>query len=160
MTSDRRRILLVTLASGVACTMALVAAAEETTWDQAKVTELAQAFSKDIQAVKLAYRREPGEMIATGDRRSRYELKQSIRLLDSEARHLAKQLADGKGRDETYPVFRRLEEIRREAGVHARRTMLTQPTLEKIAAARSHLEGLAPYYGAELGPAPVALPAD
>ena len=77
-----------------------------------------------------------------GSSAQRYRLKDRLRLMESESKHLASALGDGEGRDETYPVFQRIDEIRRDAVEDAERMFLQQPVLEKIQAARPVMEEL------------------
>ena len=86
-------------------------------------------------------------MMPTGDRRSRYAVKQDLRRLRRETRHLAKELESGLGLEETLNVFLRVQEIAHYAALNGKRAALTHTTLDQVAAAREHLTKLAPYYG-------------
>ena len=82
--------------------------------------------------------------------RPRHELKDRLRLMENESKHLAAELKDGQGRDATYPVFQRINSIRRDAVEDAQRVYLQQPVRDKIESARGPLEKLAGYYGVKL----------
>ncbi len=70
--------------------------------------------------------------------------------MESESKQLALQLGEGRSRDETFPIFERINLIRRDAVEQAQRMFLQKPVIEKIEAARGPLEELASFYGVEL----------
>ena len=95
----------------------------------------------------MPIRTEPPATIASGQERSRHRLIDTLRLLRSESDHLWKRLQAGGTREETYPVFQRINELRRRAAEDARRIMLTKPVIEEIESARAVLAQMAPIYG-------------
>jgi hypothetical protein len=121
-------------------------AGEPRAWDQAEVTALADQLFEAVKDLRESVRTANAPSIASGQARATHRLRDELRLIRNEARHLARRLREGAGRDETLPVFRRIEELRRKAAEDARRIMLVQPILDRIDAARSVLEKLAPYY--------------
>ncbi len=121
------------------------------TWDQARVTAAAQSLAGSLDGLRDALRRQPDpSMVPGGGSRSRHRLRDRLRLMESESKQLALQLGEGRSRDETFPIFERIDLIRRDAVEQARRMFLQQPVAEKIDAARGPLEELSGFYGVEL----------
>ncbi|MGH0029561.1 MAG: hypothetical protein ACQGVC_07210 [Myxococcota bacterium] len=137
---------------GVAIAASLLALApvsaeeNEQAWDQAKVTQLATDFATEAGQVRQQLRLQGNAVEGFGQSRNDYVLSDQLRLISQEARHLSRQLGDGKGRDETFPVYRRLRLLIRDAQETARRTEMVEQVTDKIAAARATLEKLEPYY--------------
>lgn len=143
---------------GIFCCFVLLAGAsapaEETAadpWNAEKAAAAATRLAEALNGLRDALRKAPGGMGGfAGGSSGVHSLRDRLRLMESESKHLARQLRDGEGRDETYPVFRRIDEIRRSAVDPAERMFLQQPVLEKIQVARPAMEELAGYYGVEL----------
>ena len=121
--------------------------AQTPTWDQAAVTALAEQLFDAVKDLRESLRRSNDPSIDLGQSDSTYRLLDDLRLIRSEARHLADELKKGAGREQTLPIIERIEEIRSDAAAEARRIRLQQPTPERIAAARRVLEKIEPYYG-------------
>ncbi len=120
-------------------------------WDQAEATAAAQSLAAALDGLRDALRRQPdASMVPGAGSRSRHRLPDRLRLMESESKQLALQLGEGRSRDETFPIFERINLIRRDAVEDARRMFLQQPVIEKIEAARGPLEELASFYGVEL----------
>ena len=120
-------------------------------WDQTKATSAAQSLAASLEGLRAALRRQPTTTIAPGGgSRARNKLLDRLRLMESESKHLARVLEEGQGRDETLPVFERINEIRRFAVEQAQRMFLQKPVIDKIESARGSLEVLAGLYGVEL----------
>lgn len=127
-----------------------VATAEEidsVPWDQQAVSEIAETLTESLKGIEAALRNEPGNMMPTGDRRSRYAVKQDVRRLRREGQHLANETASGQGMEETLNIFLKVQELAHAAAENGRRAALTKPTLDRVAEAREQLTKLAPYYG-------------
>ena len=104
-----------------------------------------------LDGLRTALCKQPTTSIVPGGgSRPRHELVDRLRLMESESKHLARVLEDGRGRDETLPVFERINEIRRHAVQQAQRMFLQQPVIDQIESARGPLEELAGLYGVEL----------
>jgi hypothetical protein len=124
---------------------------DPTPWDQEKVTSRAEAFSTQMDKIyRGIVRKQTGAQIGSGQSASYLRLKDNLRLGRNEARHLERELQDGKSRDDTYAVFARLMSIVRNAREDARRMFLEQSTLDNIAEANETLRQLAPYYDPDL----------
>ena len=117
--------------------------------DSFEATAAATELAASLDGLRDALRKAPPPGIG-GGMRSRHELRDRLRLMENESKHLAAELKDGQGRDATYPVFQRINSIRRDAVDDAQRMYLQQPVLDKIESAREPLEKLAGYYGVKL----------
>ena len=139
--------MAIAMAAWVLAGTATAAETDAKNWDQSIVTGIAKSLAESVVGVEDALRNDPGNMMPTGDRRARYAVKQDLRRLRREAKHLAKELESGLGMEETLNVFLKLQEIAHYAALNGRRAMLGQTTLDHVATAREHLTKLAPYYG-------------
>ncbi len=120
---------------------------EPSPWDQEQVTAHAETFASQMNKLyRGIVRKQTGAQVGSGQSASYLRLKDSLRLGRNEARHLERELQDGKTRDDTYAVFARLMTIVRNSREDARRMFLEQSTLDKIGEARETLRKLAPYY--------------
>ena len=91
--------------------------------------------------------------VGSGDSRAHLALTDGLRLIRNESRHLKRELEQGKGREETLPVAKRLRSLIDSARVDARKLRLTSPLLDEIQATNATLAQLWEYYGlaADLG---------
>ena len=120
-------------------------------WDQAKATAAAQSLASSLDGLRTALRQQPSNTLAPGTgSRSLHRLRDRLRLMESESNQLAQQLGEGRGRDETFPIFERINLIRRDAVEQAQRMFIQKPVMEQIEAARGPLKELAGLYGVEL----------
>lgn len=148
MTSSARTILSA-FALALAVSIPGAGSAELAKWDQARVTATATEFAEAAQGVQDAFYKEPSQNIGSGQARSYYRLKQLVRRIKTEARHLAAQLEEGKGFDETLPVYENLMQLIADAREDARRTFTSNFVLDKVAVANDALRRLTPYYQEE-----------
>ena len=116
-------------------------------WDQAKVTGLASELASAVAGIRDAARKESPMSIGSGQSRSWHRLLDDLRIIESEAKHLARALAAGEGHDETLPVIERIDVLRDSAVEEGRRVFLSGFVLKKIEVARAVVEKLRPYYG-------------
>jgi hypothetical protein len=120
-------------------------AAPTATWNQGRVTKIAQDLADATDELRVALRAEPiPETPVT--QRDHYELREEVRLLHNSAHHLADMLDSGAGRDETMPIVKRIGLLRREAEENGRRVDIQSSTFEKVTAVGGLLIQLAPYY--------------
>lgn len=116
-------------------------------WDQEKVAALARKLADAAEALSRELSRQTTQsQVASGQARAMLEFKDEIRVARNESRYLARALADGKGRDETTPAYRRLTALVRDLRDTGRRLFIHQPALGHIDQANQALDGLAPYY--------------
>ena len=120
-------------------------------WDQQKATSAAQSLASSLDGLRTALRQQPSTSLAPGSgSRSIHRLRDRLRLMESEPKQLAQQLGEGRSRDETFPIFERINLIRRDAVEQAQRMFIQKPVMEQIEAARGPLKELAGFYGVEL----------
>jgi hypothetical protein len=113
------------------------------------VTRIAENLADAANDVyRSIVRKRTGAQVGSGQASSFLRLKDRTRLARNETRHLARQLQEGKGRDETLPVYERLMTLVRDIREDARRMFIEEPTLDKIGAAGDLLRQIAPYYDA------------
>jgi hypothetical protein len=117
------------------------------------VSAIAAEFAESMTAVEDIIRKEPA---VEGQATNYHRLKQHARRVRQEARHLQTMLANGDGHDETVGVYEHLVAEIERARVTASKVYVTGSVSERVAAARSVLMRLAPYYDA--APPPERLP--
>ncbi len=143
------RFALSTIASlGLVLTVTLAPGpvrAQTAKWDQDRVTALGEELRKAVSGVRSGFRNQPPPSVG-GKARSFYAIQDKLRVIESESRAFASALEKGQGHDQTVHMYERIQMLRRDAAEIARRLMLTEPVLDKIAAARDVLIRLAPYY--------------
>jgi hypothetical protein len=128
--------------------------AELAKWDQKRVTAIATELSDAVAKAALEVEKGKGSRVDVGKERAFYEFAEDMRLAKNSSRHLAKQLQDGKGREETYPTYRRLKTIRNDAAESARRAVTPDSTIAAITTAGELMNRLRPYYEEEPKPKP------
>jgi hypothetical protein len=124
------------------------APAEAKPWDQEAVGKLAEGFAKHASDAYTAIYKQGGTTgtAGSGSRRDFHRLRDKARIIDREARHYRAAIKDGKGHDETLPVFERLMVEVRDVRVIGRRVMLQEPTREKVRLAGESLQQIGEYY--------------
>jgi hypothetical protein len=130
----------------------LRASAELANWDQQRVTAIAVELSQAVSVAEEEVDKQKGSRVDVAKERAFYEFREDMRLAKNTARHLARELQAGKGREETYPTFRRLQTLRNDAAENARRAVMPDQTVEKITSAGALLMRLRPYYEEEPAP--------
>ena len=85
--------------------------------------------------------------VPPGQSGSFYRLKQVIRRVGREGRHLLAQLEAGEGREKTAPTFLNLRALIRDAQEEGRRIFASDQLLSAAAGAQTAIIQLAPYYG-------------
>jgi hypothetical protein len=154
MTPWRTRLALVsrTAAVGIgasALTLVLAprpAAADVAKWDQQRVTAIAAELAQAVDKATVDVSKQKGSRVDVSRERAFYEFREDMRLAKNSARHLARELQAGKGREETYPTFKRLKTLRNDAAENARRADMPDDTIASITAAGELLNRLRPYY--------------
>ncbi len=126
-----------------------LAAAELAKWDQPRVTGIATELADAVAKATVEVEKQKGGRVDVGKERAYYEFREDMRLAKNTSRHLAKELQGGKGREETYPTYRRLKLLRNDAAENARRADMQDTTVAAITAAGALLNRLRPYYEEE-----------
>jgi hypothetical protein len=137
--------ILLILVLGLAASLG-AAESEPIAWDQSRVSELASQLQEAVKGLRDSARKQGRPTGGSGQVRAYNRLLDRLRLIEAESRHLAASLGGGAGRDETEPVFERLDLLRRDAAEEARRLFMTKPLMDRIETARGVLEELRPYY--------------
>jgi hypothetical protein len=132
------------LALGLLCASLGAASAGVQAWDPEKVKTLAEQLRVATNELYDAFYKQP--VLGVAQNKVYYRLKQDIRSLRIEARHLSDALAQGAGRDETLPIWQDLMQRVRRAIEHGESVYTTQDVDQKAEAARAILDQLAPYY--------------
>lgn len=114
-------------------------------WNQGRVTAIAEKLAAEFGKLQMEAMRRPPD-ISFSQQRAQYELEEDIRLLKNTSQYLATQLKAGKTREETLPIFKRMETLRADAEENARKTVVTDEIMDQIFAAGAVLLQLQPYY--------------
>ena len=153
MASHSRRASAYALAAALALGLAAGARAqgdpqppgEPVRWDQARVTKYAAELAAAIKELRHEVRKAPtGNNLV--ERRSRYELLEDLRLIESAANHLKRALEKGEGREQTEATFRRIASLRNDAAENARKSVLPQPMMDPLVKAGEIHNRMLPYY--------------
>jgi hypothetical protein len=148
MTRTRSARSAITIIISLGLWLGANAALAQNSWNQARVTGIAEQLAERVQELKLALDREPPDL-SFSQRRAQYELREDLRLLRNSTQHLASELKAGKGREETRPVFRRIQNVRRDAEENARKTLIPGELMDKILETGAVLLQIEPYYREE-----------
>jgi hypothetical protein len=120
-------------------------AGEPVRWDQARVTQYATELSDAVKKLRQEVRKVPtGNNVV--ERRSRFELLEDLRLIDSSCTHLRNSLVKGKGREDTEATFRRIGSLRNDAAENARKSLLPEPMMDALVKAGEIHNRMKPYY--------------
>jgi len=120
------------------------ASAELATWDQARVTELAQQLVQASDAWEQAVRKQSGGDIGSGE--AELGLGTKARVLKEQSQALAGHLAKGQGYDKTHNYYRSLKELIDDTEEIAQRSELEEPTMDAWAKVADLQRQIAPYY--------------
>jgi len=120
--------------------------AELAEWDQERVTTLAAVLAPACDALYDTFSKEPVATVGSGQMKDYHRLRQVVRRIKREAKHLSSALAAGEGYDETLPIYENLMVMVRDARGVAKRTFTSNFVQEKAAAAGDLLRRIAPYY--------------
>lgn len=145
MQRTARRFVLAGLSMLVAFGAA-PAGAELASWDQARVTAIAQQLVAAADAWEQAVREQPGGEIGSGDAESEFGLGMKARVLREQSQALAGQLAKGEGHDETRNSYRDMAELIDDTEELAQRSELEAPTMDAWAKLVDAQRQIAPYY--------------
>lgn len=122
------------------------ASAELATWDQARVTELAQQLVQASDAWEQAVRKQSGGDIGSGDAEAEFGLGMKARVLKEQSQALAGHLAKGEGYDKTHNYYRSLKELIDDTEEIAQRSELEEPTMDAWAKVADLQRQIAPFY--------------
>lgn len=143
--SARSKLGVFGLAMAVAA-LSSPASAELATWDQARVTGLAQQLVQATDAWQLAVREQPGGDVGSGDAQEQFGLTMKARVLNEQAQALAGHLAKGEGYDKTHNYYRSLKELIDDTEEIAQRSELDEPTMDAWSKVADLQRQIAPYF--------------
>jgi hypothetical protein len=133
-----------------------VASAELATWDQKRVAKYAAELT--VATADLRKALDAVGIQNAAQQNAMYQVKDTVKLLDTAAGGLAEALGNGKGHDETLPRYKRVETLRRDAEREGRSADIPDAVFEKVFSVGSALIKLRPYYVEE--PMPEEKPAN
>jgi hypothetical protein len=113
-------------------------------WDQARVTKYGKELTVATDNLRRALDAVGIQNIA--QQNAMFQVKDTVRLLDTAAGGLASSLEAGKGREETLPRYKRLQVLRRDAEREGRSADIPEAVFEKVFAVGNALIKLRPYY--------------
>ncbi|HME72807.1 MAG TPA: hypothetical protein VKM54_23505 [Myxococcota bacterium] len=124
------------------------AKAEPAKWDQKRVTSIAQQLAVAVGELRESVRKQP-PVSNPPQRKIRYQALDDLSTWKQVCDSFARSLKAGKGREETYPTYRRIQTIQRDLEEHGRRADVKLDTLNSYAKAADLLRQIAPYYEEE-----------
>lgn len=123
-----------------------IAAQQAGSWNQEKVTQIAKQLADATGTLEASVRKLPPPPVGA-QRKAFYNSVQLLRRLESETRVLARELAEGRGLDETLPIYKQVNLLRRDAAEESRSALvIPDDVLAKVDKARDLLQQLSGYY--------------
>ena len=123
------------------------ASAELATWDQKRVAKYGKELTVATSELRKAF--DAIGIQNQAQQNAMYQVKDTVKMLDTAAGGLSEALDAGKGRDETMPRYKRVEALRRDAELEGRSADIPDAVFEKVIDVGSALIKLRPYYVAE-----------
>jgi hypothetical protein len=136
------------------------ASGELAKWNQERVAKLAGELAESTKDLESPVRQDPNQTYGSGQAQDYHRLRDELRLIRKETRHLARRLADGASREETDPVWQRVGVLARNAAEIAKRMHLPEPVLDSIAQTADLWRRLRPYYDPDWDSRPEGSPAE
>lgn len=115
-------------------------------WDQAQVTALAKDLAAATDSLRDTFRKQPPPGLGSMHSHAYHRLKQWVRLLELEARHLAEAAGQGEGREQTLAIYDNLMQLARSARDDAGKAFVAHDVGERASAVRGVLNRLGPFY--------------
>ena len=134
----------VVAALAVALGAAATAHAELATWDQDRVTKYAEELVTAAKELEVELKKIGIQNLANAN--AMYQVQDTVKMLHTASRGLSRSLENGKARDETMPRFKRVDLLRRDAEIEARRADIPEQVFEKVFDVGGALQRLRPYY--------------
>ena len=123
--------------------------AQSLPWNQEVVTTRAGELEDAVSGLREAVRQSPNWQIPS-QRRNLYEIQDNLRMIEQSATSLHASLRGGADMEETLPTYKRLQQVRRDTEVLAKRVDIGAFTKPKLDKAKELLEKIEPYYPKEL----------
>jgi hypothetical protein len=116
-------------------------------WDSARTTEIATNLEQATASLYEAIYHQP---TAAGPGAAQWhEMRDTVRRMRMEAKHLSDELMKGKDQAHTRGAWRQMTEWLRDIEEASRQTMLGNEVLTKLSAVEDLLRQLAPYYDSD-----------
>ncbi len=124
------------------------AIAESGTWDQARVSLLANQLAEHVKALRTATRKEPQVISASNASKQRATAVylDTLKKLDRASAKLARQLSAGETREQTVGTARRIDSLLRDAEEHGRKLFATDWTKKHMEPIASVVTELSTFY--------------
>lgn len=117
-------------------------------WDAAKMTTLTGELSKQVRALRNAFRQSPNYANDQNPNRlSAQAMADTLKSLDQSCASLAKRVAKGEDADQTRGLARSIGTLLNDVDQHSRQLMIGEWTQEKARPAMETINAIAPYYG-------------
>lgn len=117
-------------------------------WDAEKMTELTARLSKEVRAVRNAYRQSPNyNNDRMPNQRTAAEMYDTLKTLDQNCASLAKRVEKGGDAEKTRGLARSIGELLNDVDQYSRKLMMQDWTAEKARPAMETINEIAPYYG-------------
>lgn len=127
------------------------ASSQTETWNQEKVAALAGELESAVSGLRDAIRKSP-TWENPQQKRTLYRISDKLRLIESESASLHAQLVKGAGMEETLPTYERIQRLKRDAQVLAKKTDVSAFTKPKLDRATEVLNLIAPFYPPQPAP--------
>lgn len=116
-------------------------------WNQERVTKIATQLSEAADNVYESVHKMQAPAAGAAGFSSFYRFKENVRVIKNSADYLATRLQKGGSREETYPTFRRMMLLIRQARDDSRRVgTIPDDTLQAIDHAGDLVRQIRPYY--------------
>jgi len=138
-----RGLFVAALAVGLV-SVADPARAELAAWDQDRVAKYAKELVEATNELERSLEKIGIQNFA--NQNAMYQVKDTVSMLHTASRGLARALEGGKGREETMPRYRRVDSLRKDAAEDGRRADIPEQVFEKVFAVGGALQRLRPYY--------------
>jgi hypothetical protein len=140
-----RPILAAVVLVQILC-FAQLASAQTQKWDQAAVTQISVDLEKALSGLRDIVRSSPQFQVPSSRRAYLFEILENLRNMEFMAQSLTVRLKNGEGLEETTPTYNKMQQIRRDTEVIARKVDITAVVQPKLDLAREQLAKMAPYY--------------
>ena len=126
--------------------VASVATAELLPWDQEKATAIAGELPPATRALRDSLRQKPRPTLGQAGRRAFWRLRDQLRSIEATSRRLHNALPAGEGREETFPIYRRMITTVRDAVRELNRIPTVKPVEANVETVAGVLKRLRPFY--------------
>jgi hypothetical protein len=135
--------------TGIALCHAAALAAPTATWDQARVTGIAEKLAKAVDELYEQEYRAPESYVpgATIGAPTHHAFMDTLRQLHGETRHLASSLKKGASAEATKGSVKHVKELNDDLAEYRRMMDLENPVVNQFAALEDLIHQLTPYYG-------------